>query len=37
LYIDINKYKFKITRVKYLRLILTIEGIKIDPNKVKAV
>ena len=34
LYLNINKSKFAIKEVKYLGLILIIEGIKIDTTKV---
>ena len=37
LYLDINKSKFTIKEVKYLGLILIIEGIKIDTIKVKTI
>ena len=35
LYLDIAKYEFGITSVKYLGLIVTIEGITMDKAKVK--
>ena len=34
---NINKCKFHITKISYLRLIISIEGICMDPKKVKAV
>jgi hypothetical protein len=34
LFIDINKCYFKVKRVKYLELILTTKGIKMDLTKV---
>jgi hypothetical protein len=34
LYIDVTKCKFNTRKVKYLSLIVTIEGIKIDLAKV---
>ena len=37
LYLNIIKYKFSIKYIKYLKIILTIEGLQIDPNKVKAI
>ncbi len=37
LYVDINKYKFSIKKVKYLGLIISIDSIKIDLDKVKAI
>jgi hypothetical protein len=37
LYININKCEFSVKEVKYLGLIMSIEGIKIDPKKVKAI
>lgn len=36
-FIDIDKCKFHTTKVKYLGLILTTEGIEMDPEKVSAV
>ena len=35
--IDIDKCEFLVKYIKYLRLILTIEGIEIDPSKVEAI
>jgi hypothetical protein len=35
LYLDIDKCQFAVTRVKYLGLILTTEGIEMDPDKIK--
>lgn len=37
LYLDATKCKFKVTRVKYLGLILTTDGIEMDPEKVSTV
>jgi hypothetical protein len=37
LYVDINKCEFSVKEVKYLGLIISIEGVKMDPNKVKAI
>lgn len=37
LYLDINKCEFSVRKVKYLGLILTTEGLQMDPDKVKAV
>ena len=37
LYLDIDKYKFNVIQVKYLDLIITIEDIKIDSEKIKAI
>ncbi|OCK93688.1 uncharacterized protein K441DRAFT_564009, partial [Cenococcum geophilum 1.58] len=34
LYINLKKYKFLVTEVKYLKLIITIKGVRIDPKKV---
>ena len=34
LFLDINKCKFTVKKVKYLRLIFITKGIKIDPIKV---
>ncbi|OCK94167.1 uncharacterized protein K441DRAFT_562510, partial [Cenococcum geophilum 1.58] len=34
LYINLNKYKFLVIEVKYLRLIITTKGVRIDPKKV---
>ena len=34
---DINKYKFYITKTKYLSLIISKNSIKIDPAKVEAI
>ena len=36
LQININKSKFYITKIKYLSLIILINGITIDPKKVQA-
>ena len=35
--LDINKCEFSVTEVKYLRLIVTTEGIRMDPEKVQAI
>ena len=37
LYLDIDKCEFFVTEVKYLGLVITTEGVKMDPDKVKAV
>ena len=37
LQIDINKCEFEVTETKYLGLIVTPGGIKIDPDKVKTI
>ncbi len=37
LYLDIKKCEFKVKIVKYLGLIITDEGIKIDPIKVETI
>jgi hypothetical protein len=37
LYININKCEFSVKEVKYLGLIISIEGIKMDLKKVKAI
>ena len=37
LYLDIKKCEFKIKIVKYLNLIITDEGIKINPTKIKTI
>jgi hypothetical protein len=37
LYININKYEFSVKEVKYLGLIMSIEGVKIDLKKVKVI
>jgi hypothetical protein len=38
LQLDINKYKFKVKSMKYLRFIVEAsKGVWIDPNKVKAI
>ena len=34
---DVNKYKFHVTKTKYLGLIISTEGIKMDPDKVVAI
>ena len=34
---DVNKCEFHITETKYLGLIISTNGIKIDPAKVKAI
>jgi hypothetical protein len=35
LQLDIKKYKFKVTEITYLGLILSIENVRIDPAKIK--
>ena len=37
LQLDIDKYEFYKTEVLYLRLIISIDGIQMDPNKVKVI
>ena len=37
LYLDINKCDFHVKEVKYLGLIITIEGLKMDPKKVNTI
>ena len=37
LYLNLTKYKFKVKRIKYLRLILTTKDIKIDPTKLDTI
>jgi hypothetical protein len=37
LYLDIRKSEFYVTRVKYLSMILTCDGLQMDPDKVKAI
>ena len=37
LQVNIKKYKFGVKQTKYLRFIVSIEGIKINPKKVKAI
>ena len=37
LQVNINKCEFNTTRVKYLGMIVTTNGIKIDPEKVEAI
>lgn len=37
LYLDIDKCKFAVKKVKYLGLIITTDGIEMDPAKVKAI
>ena len=34
---NMNKYKFHVTKTKYLRLIINTKEIKIDPAKIKAI
>ncbi|OCK96860.1 uncharacterized protein K441DRAFT_551032, partial [Cenococcum geophilum 1.58] len=33
-YINLKKYKFLVIEVKYLKLIITTKGVRIDPKKV---
>ena len=35
--VNVDKCKFYVTKTKYLRLIISTEGIKIDPAKIKAI
>ena len=37
LQVDVNKCKFSVKRVKYLGLIISTDGISIDPEKVQAI
>ncbi|OCK92537.1 uncharacterized protein K441DRAFT_570493, partial [Cenococcum geophilum 1.58] len=37
LYINLKKYKFLVIKVKYLKLIITIKGVHIDPKKVRII
>jgi hypothetical protein len=37
LYLDVTKCEFNVKRVKYLGMILTTEGLQMDPDKVKAI
>ena len=37
LQVDIKKYKFGVKHTKYLRFIMTTEGIKVDFKKVEAI
>ena len=37
LYLDINKCDFHVIEVKYLGLIITIEGLRKDSNKIKII
>ena len=37
LFLNINKYEFFVIKVKYLKLIITIENVKIDLTKIKVV
>jgi hypothetical protein len=37
LFLDINKSKFRVKRLKYLGLIVSMDGIKIDLDKVQAI
>ena len=37
LYLDINKCQFHVTEVKYLGLIITTEGLKMDPKKIDTI
>ena len=35
--VDVDKCKFHVTETKYLRLIISTDGIKMDPTKVEAI
>ena len=35
--VDIDKYKFHVTKTKYLELIISIKRIKIDPAKIEVI
>ena len=37
LYLDINKCEFHVSKVKYLGVIITTNGLKMDPQKVEAI
>ena len=37
LYLDIDKCEFHVTSIKYLGLIITTDGIQMDPDKIKAI
>jgi hypothetical protein len=37
LHIDIDKCEFSVSKVKYLGLIMSTEGVSMDPDKVKAI
>jgi len=37
LQVNIKKYKFRVKRIKYLRFIVSIDRIKVDPKKVDAI
>jgi len=37
LQVNIKKYKFRVKRIKYLRFIISIEEIKVNLEKVKAI
>ena len=37
LQVNIKKCKFKVKRIKYLRFIISIKGIKVNPKKAKAI
>ena len=37
LQLDINKYKFYKTKVLYLEFVILIDGIQIDPKKIKVI
>ena len=37
LQVNIKKYKFRVEQIKYLRFIISIEGIKVNPKKVKVI
>ena len=37
LFLDINKYEFNVIKIKYLGLIITIEGLEIDRAKIEAI
>jgi hypothetical protein len=34
LYINLKKYEFLVTKVKYFKLIITTKGVCIDPKKI---
>jgi hypothetical protein len=37
LQVDIKKYEFRVKHIKYLKFIVTTEGIEVDTKKVKAI
>ncbi|OCK87673.1 uncharacterized protein K441DRAFT_593109, partial [Cenococcum geophilum 1.58] len=37
LYINLKKYEFLVIEVKYLKLIITTKGVRMDPKKVRII